>query len=97
MFGFNTKLDYKGVSVHVQTQDMGPAAQYIESLIYVAGKLASSRKSFYTHLLGTPQSKTVIRRIMEEQHGTIIREISEGKLDHLLAPNGKPPGQGPEG
>jgi len=97
VFGFNTKLDYKGVSVHVQTQDMGPTAQYIESLIYVAGKLASSRKSFYTHLLGTPQSKTVIQRIMEEQHGTIIREISEGKLDHILAPNGKPPGQGLEG
>ncbi len=96
MFGFNTKLDYKGADVHVQTQDMGPAAQYIESLIYVSGKLASSRKTFYTHVLGTPQFRVVVQRIMEEQHGTILREISEGKLDHLLAPDGKPPGQGSE-
>lgn len=94
MFGFNTKIDYKGLSVHVQTQDKGPAAQYIESLIYISGKLASSRKSFYTHVLGDPQSKAAIQKIMEDQHGTILREISEGKLDHLLTPNGKPPGQG---
>jgi hypothetical protein len=92
VFGFNTKLDYKGVSVHVQTQDKGPAAQYIESLIYISGKLASSRRTFYTHVLGSPQSKTVIQRLMEEQHGAILHEISEGKLDHVLAPNGKPSG-----
>lgn len=92
MFGFNTKLDYKGLSVHVQTQDMGPAAQYIESLIYVSGRLVSSRKSFYTHVLGAAQSKSAVQKIMEEQHGDILREIAEGKLDHLLTSDGKPRG-----
>jgi molybdopterin biosynthesis enzyme MoaB len=92
VFGCNTKLDYKGLSVHVQTQDKGPSAHYIESLIYLSGKLAASRKSFYTHVLGTPGSKTAVRQIMEEQHGTILREIAEGKLDHLLKPDAKPRG-----
>ncbi|MBN2207031.1 MAG: hypothetical protein JW742_06490 [Candidatus Aminicenantes bacterium] len=92
MFGFNTKLDYKGRPVHVQTQDAGPAAQYIESLIYVSGKLASSRKSSYTHVLGTPQSKTAIRAMMEEQHGVVLREIEDGRFDHLLCPDAKPRG-----
>ena len=92
MLGFNTKLDYKGLSVHVQTQDKGPAAQYIESLIYVSGKLASSRKSAYTHVLGAPESRTAVRKIMEEQHGAILREIAAGRLDHLLARDAKPRG-----
>jgi hypothetical protein len=83
--GFNTEVEREGFVFHVQTQDKGPGANYVESFIYLSGKLVSSRKAFYTPYLGHPQLQGEIRRIMEEQHQKILREIGEGRFDHFLS------------
>lgn len=83
MSGINSEVIHKGHSFHVQTQDMGLEANYVESLIYKSGKLLSTRKAFYTVYLGSPDLKERIRKIIEDQHKEILKNITDGKFDHL--------------
>ncbi len=87
MAGFNTEIKYKGALFHIQTQDVGPSARCIESLIYKSGKLLSSRKAFYTPFLGSPRLQDKIQQLLEEQHGAVLKEIAEGKFEHYLTPD----------
>jgi len=81
MGGYDTRVDYRGGVYIVQTQDKGPGAQYIESLIYRAGRLLTSKRAFYTAFLDLPDAADRIARMMEEQHKTILGQIVEGRYD----------------
>ena len=81
MGGYDTRVDYRGEVYIVQTQDKGPGAQYIESLIYRAGRLLTSKRAFYTAFLDLPDAADRIARMMEEQHKTILGQIVEGRYD----------------
>lgn len=83
MAGFNTTVTRGGVDFHVQTQDKGRPANYVESSVYKSGQVLSSRKTFYTSLLDSPDLQNKIERIIKEQHQTILGEIAEGKFDRL--------------
>ena len=84
MSGINSTINYKGTYFHIQTQDKGLKFRYIESLIYKSGKLLTSRKTPYLSLLNSPDLKKKVDRLMKDQHQSLIKNISEGKLDHLL-------------
>ena len=82
MAGYNTKIEHNGIAYIVQTQDLGSPMYCIESLIYKSGRTLSPRKTFYTHLLSSPTLKEKIHQLLEEQHKTVLKTISDGKLDH---------------
>ncbi len=82
--GYNTRFDYKGAKFHVQTQDKGVTEHYVESLIYRSGELLTSKKTFYTSFLNSPNLKKMIARITEDQHKAIIQEIADGKFDRFI-------------
>ena len=84
MGGLNTEIEHKGTSLHIQSQDKGLTAQYVETLVYATGKLLVSRKVSYTQYLDNPNLEKKIWEMINEQHKKILREISEGKFDHLL-------------
>ena len=81
MSGFNTRVEYRGDAYNVQTQDKGLAAQYVESLIYKAGRLLASKRAFYTSYMNLPDVGERIERMMEDQHKTILGQIVEGRYD----------------
>ena len=83
MAGFNTTVTREGVDFHVQTQDKGRSANYVESTVYKSGRVLSSRKTFYTSFLDSQDLQKKIKTIIEEQHNTILKEIAEGKFDPL--------------
>ena len=83
MAGFNTTVKRGSEDFHVQTQDKGRPANYVESTVYKSGQVLSSRKTFYTSLLDSPDLQKKIKAIIDEQHNTILREIAEGKFDPL--------------
>ncbi len=92
MAGFNTQVKRLGATFHVQTQDAGMGARYVESLIYKSGKVVSSRKTDYTPHLASPQLGAWVQKIMENQHQAILKEIESGRFDHYLAPEERHPG-----
>ena len=81
MGGFNTRVDYRGSSFIVQTQDKGPAVPYVESLVYKSGRLLASKRSSYAAFLEAPDFKDRVERVMEEQHNAILDQIVEGRYD----------------
>lgn len=81
MGGYDTRVDYKGDSYIVQTQDKGPGAPYVESLIYRSGRLLATKRAFYTAILEAPDADDRIERMMEEQHKSILGQIVEGRYD----------------
>jgi hypothetical protein len=82
--GYNTRFNYKGTNFLVQTQDKGLAAHYVESLIYKSGRLLTSKKTFYTSFLNSPNIRKMIGGMMEDQHKAILQEIADGKYDGFL-------------
>jgi hypothetical protein len=83
MAGFNDEIAHKGTFFHVQTQDLGRKFNCIESTIYKSGKFISSKKTSYTSYLNRPDIGKEIEQLLEKQHQTIIKEITDGKFDHL--------------
>jgi len=81
MSGYNTRVEYRGDAYNVQTQDKGLANQYVESLIYKAGRLLPSKRAFYTAYMNLPDVGERIERMMEDQHKTILGQIVEGRFD----------------
>jgi len=75
MAGYNTELAHLGDSYHIQTQDKGPQAPYIESII-------STRRTFYTEHLGRPDLKSTVLELLKKQHQAILNEISAGNFNH---------------
>jgi len=83
MAGLNTEIVHNTVSFHVQTQDKGLGANYVESIIYKSGRVLSSRRSYYTAYLDREDLPETIALIIENQHHAVLEEISQGKFDHL--------------
>ena len=82
MTGFNTDVDYEGRVFHVQTEDKGLDNPVVESLVYTAGEIITSRRASYGDLLRSPAySDAELARRMESQHQAIIREIMSGRFD----------------
>ncbi len=84
MEGYNTTIEYKGHLLMVQTQDKGPAFNYVEALIYLAGRVIASKKSSYSAHLNQPDLQEIIKRLVEELHADVLDEIVEGKYDKFL-------------
>jgi hypothetical protein len=83
MPGYNTDIEHKDMIFHVQTQDQGTSAQYVESIVYTSGKVLASRRTYYTKFLNSPTLHDKISEIIDEQHDGILKDISEGTFDHL--------------
>ena len=80
--GFNTDVDFEGRVFHVQTEDKGLDNPVVESLVYTAGEIITSRRASYGDLLRSPDyNDAELARRMESQHQAIIREILSGRFD----------------
>jgi len=83
MAGYNSKVEHKGITYIVQTQDLGRPANCVESIIYKSGRALAPRKTFYTQHLNDPDLKNAIERIIEMQHKTILEAINSGRFENF--------------
>ncbi len=83
MSGHNTEVVFENETYHVQTQDKGPGANYVETIIYKGGRVLSSRRAFYTSLLHSSDLANKIENLVKMEHETTITEIEAGKFAHL--------------
>lgn len=82
--GYNTDVRHRELVVHVQTEDKGRANPFIESLIYLGGRVVASKRLGYQELLDRGAGEKEIVARMEQQHRTIIAAIRGGKFDARL-------------
>lgn len=84
MEGYDTRFEYKGAKFIIQTQDKGPAFNYVESLIYLSGRVIATRRIPYTVHLAKPNLPDIIQQLVHDLHALVIEEIAEGKYDKFL-------------
>ena len=90
--GYNTDVRHVETVVHVQTEDKGRGNPFIESVVYVAGRVVATKRSSYSELLVQGKGDPEIAALMDHQHRTIVAAIRagrfDGKLKGLKAPGG---------
>lgn len=81
--GFNTDIDYEGVTYHVQTEDKGLATPLILSLVYDRGTILASKRSPYDDLLAGEFDEKVLRDRLQKQHKLICAAVRAGRIEDL--------------
>jgi hypothetical protein len=82
--GYNTDVPHSDVVFHVQTEDKGLPAAWIESLIYVGGQILARKRYSYKKQLDEGRTKKEIAGLMDRQHRLMIAQIRQGKFDDKL-------------
>src|SRR5690606_22141608 len=83
--GFNHNVMHKGHMFHIQTEDSGPRRPYIITHLFAdGGRIVDSRKTSYDDIVGMPEMEEVVREMMEEQHKNMLRDLKDGKYNHLV-------------
>ncbi len=90
--GYNTDVRHAETVVHVQTEDKGRGNPFIESVIYVAGRVVATKRSSYSQLLEGGKGDPEIAALMDHQHRTIVAAIRAGRFDGKLQGIKKPAG-----
>ena len=83
--GFNTNVRYSGRVFHVQTEDSGRNNPHVISHVYYGGTILASEKRKYDDLLQTAGIDGSVRRLMEEQHKSMLQRLKDGGLDEVIA------------
>lgn len=83
--GFNTNFRYRGVIFHVQTEDSGRGHPHVITHLFHGGNIIASEKRDYAHLLMGADVETGVRKLMEGQHKAMLKRLSRGEHDQLIA------------
>jgi hypothetical protein len=79
--GYNTDVRQGDTVLHVQTEDKGLENPFIESVIYVRGRVLAAKRTSYSKLLENGKGEREIAVMMEHQHRTILAAIKAGRFD----------------
>lgn len=81
--GFNTDVEFQGITYHVQTEDKGLATPLILSLVYDRGTILASKRSPYDDLLAKGFDEKVLADRLQKQHKLICAAIRAGRIEEL--------------
>lgn len=82
--GFNTNFRYRDVVFHVQTEDSGRANPHVITHIFHGGNIIASLKSDYSALLAEQDLEAAVRKLMESQHKSMLKQLSRGEFDRAI-------------
>ena len=81
--GYNTDVEYGGVTYHVQTEDKGLQTPLILTLLYVGGAILASKRAPYDDLVASGFNEDVLRKRLERQHKLICAAVHAGRIEEL--------------
>lgn len=81
--GFNTDIEFQGVTYHVQTEDKGLETPLILSLVYDRGTILASKRSPYDDLLKSDFNEKELAERLQRQHKLICAAVKAGRIDDL--------------
>lgn len=88
MKGISARIERKGVTLIVQTQDVAGVSSYIETLVYGAGRLIFSRKTTIT-VGGSMAGPTRLDKLLADAHRAVLDDIAAGRLDDRIPGPGR--------
>ena len=81
--GFNTDIEYGGITYHVQTEDKGLKTPIILSLVYTGGTILASKRTSYDDLVAAGFSEQALAERLHRQHKLICAAIRAGRIEDL--------------
>lgn len=81
--GYNTDIEFEGITYHVQTEDKGLAKPVILSLVYDRGTILASKRLPYDDLLDEGLDEEVLAARLHRQHKLICAAIQAGRIEDL--------------
>ena len=81
--GFNTDIEFEGVTYHVQTEDKGLDTPLILSLVYDRGTILASKRSPYNDLLIAGFNVEELKDRLNRQHKLMCAAIRAGRIEDL--------------
>jgi hypothetical protein len=92
-FGFNSNVRVGNALYHVQTEDRGPSHPFLDTVVYVAGRVVHKRSTSYQDLTGgTAEGEVLAKQLHErlsQQHREVMAQLEAGMLQ-LNEPAGAP-------
>lgn len=81
--GFNTDIEFEGVTYHVQTEDKGLERPIILSLVYYRGTILAAKRSPYDDLVKKGFDEKALEERLNRQHRLICAAIKAGRIEDL--------------
>lgn len=81
--GFNTDIEFEGVTYHVQTEDKGLSRPMIMTLVYNRGTILASKRSPYNDLLEGGLDEAILAERLQKQHRLICAAVKAGRIEDL--------------
>jgi hypothetical protein len=83
-FGFNSNVRVGDAIYHVQTEDRGPAHPFIDTVVYLSGRVVHKRSTDYQKYVRAMSSEKKLaewlRDRVSQQHREVIAELEAEKL-----------------
>jgi hypothetical protein len=82
-FGFNSNVRVEGVTYHVQTEDRGPSHPFLDTVVYMAGRVVYKRSASYEQFASGTEAGELAKKLHErlaQQHREVIAELEAGAL-----------------
>ena len=81
--GYNTDIEFGGVTYHIQTEDKGLTTPIIMSLVYDRGTILAVRRQPYDDLIAAGFDEKALSDRLRKQHKTICAAIKKGRIEQL--------------
>lgn len=81
--GYNTDVEYGGVTYHVQTEDKGLQTPVILSLVYAGGAILAAKRAPYDDLVARGFDQDVLATRLQRQHKLICAAVHAGRIEDL--------------
>ena len=87
-FGFNSNVRIGDAVFHVQTEDRGPSHPFLDTVVYLAGRVIYKRSTSYEKFASGVQAETLAQKLHERlalQHREVIAELGLLESVHATA------------
>jgi hypothetical protein len=92
LLGYNTNVRHKGKLYHIQTEDSGVNHPHIITHLFAdGGRIIASKKTSYAQAIGVEDLKSVVKKMMQEQHKAMFIALRDGLYDDGERESGESP------
>src|ERR1700681_1952523 len=80
-FGFNSNVRVGDVAYHVQTEDRGPSHPFLDTVVYMAGRVVYKRSASYEQFASGTDAGSLAQKLHErlaQQQREVIAELEAG-------------------
>jgi hypothetical protein len=95
-FGFNSNVRVGDAKYHVQTEDRGPSHPFLDTVVYVAGRVIYKRSTSYEKFASGTEAEILAEKLHERlarQHHEVIAELEAGVIPDRSEVKPKPAGE----